>query len=50
MDGENADILVIGAGIFGATAAVELSLRGHKVSLIDEGEHPHPLAATTDIS
>lgn len=47
---DTADILVIGAGIFGATAAVELSLRGHKVALIDEGVHPHPLAATTDIS
>ncbi|GMQ80597.1 MAG: FAD-dependent oxidoreductase [Rhodothermia bacterium] len=50
MDRDNADILVIGAGIFGATAAVELCLRGHKVAIIDEGAHPHPLAATTDIS
>lgn len=47
---ERTDILVIGAGIFGATTAVELRSRGHRVTLIDEGAQPHPLAATTDIS
>lgn len=43
-------IAIIGAGINGATAAVELAQRGHQVSLFDPGPLPHPLAATTDIS
>lgn len=44
------NIAIIGAGINGATAAVELAQRGHTVSLFDPGPIPHPLAATTDIS
>jgi glycine/D-amino acid oxidase-like deaminating enzyme len=44
------DILVIGAGICGVTAALELRARGHSVALIDPGPLPHPLAASTDIS
>jgi glycine/D-amino acid oxidase-like deaminating enzyme len=43
-------ILIVGAGINGVTAAIELTKRGHKVSLIDPGPLPHPLAASTDIS
>ncbi len=43
-------ILVVGAGIFGVTAALELRARGHRVSLLDPGPLPHPLAASTDIS
>jgi glycine/D-amino acid oxidase-like deaminating enzyme len=43
-------ILVVGAGIFGVTAAIELRKRGHAVRLIDPGPLPHPLAASTDIS
>ena len=42
--------LVVGAGIFGVTAAIELRKRGHPVRLIDPGPLPHPLAASTDIS
>jgi glycine/D-amino acid oxidase-like deaminating enzyme len=42
--------VVIGAGINGVTAAIELKRRGHKVVLIDPGPLPHPLAASTDIS
>ncbi len=42
--------LIIGAGIFGATAALELGKRGHRVQLLDPGPLPHPLAASTDIS
>src|SRR5437660_451905 len=42
--------IVVGAGINGVTAAIELRKRGHKVSLIDPGPLPHPLAASTDIS
>ncbi len=45
-----ADFLIVGAGIYGVTAALELRSRGHRVSLIDPGPIPHPLAASTDIS
>src|SRR4051812_20515697 len=43
-------IVVLGAGIFGLTAALELRRRGHRVQLLDPGPLPHPLAASTDIS
>src|SRR5213083_3439816 len=43
-------IIVVGAGINGTTAAIELTRRGHKVILLDPGPLPHPLAASTDIS
>jgi glycine/D-amino acid oxidase-like deaminating enzyme len=43
-------ILVVGAGVFGVTAALELRKRGHAVRLLDPGPLPHPLAASTDIS
>ena len=43
-------ILVIGAGMFGVTAALELKKRGHEVTLIDPGPLPHPEASSTDIS
>src|SRR5207253_5914204 len=46
----NMRIIVVGAGINGVTAAIELKRRGHKVYLIDPGPLPHPLAASTDIS
>jgi len=45
-----ATVLVIGAGINGVTAAIELKRRGHHVILVDPGPLPHPLAASTDIS
>jgi glycine/D-amino acid oxidase-like deaminating enzyme len=45
-----AKIIVVGAGINGVTAAIELKKRGHRVILIDPGPLPHPLAASTDIS
>ena len=44
------NLLVVGAGINGAVAAIELRERGHRVTLIDPGPLPHPLAASTDIS
>ncbi len=44
------DVLVLGAGIFGVTAARELHDRGYRVRLIDAGTVPNPLAASTDIS
>lgn len=43
-------IAIVGAGINGATAAVELSQRGHQVTLLDPGPIPHPLASSSDIS
>ena len=43
-------IAIVGAGIFGVTAALELSRRGHAVELFDPGAVPNPLAASTDIS
>jgi glycine/D-amino acid oxidase-like deaminating enzyme len=45
-----AKILVVGAGIFGVTAALELRRRGAEVVLADQGPIPHPLAESTDIS
>src|SRR5438270_1705744 len=42
--------IIVGAGINGLTTAIELSKRGHKVTLVDPGPIPHPLAASTDIS
>ena len=43
-------IIIVGAGIFGVTAALELAKRGHQVKLFDPGPLPHPDAASTDIS
>jgi glycine/D-amino acid oxidase-like deaminating enzyme len=43
-------IVVVGAGIFGVTAALTLRRRGHDVTLIDPGPIPHPLAESTDLS
>ncbi len=44
------DILVVGAGIFGITTALEMKGRGYHVAVLDSGPLPHPLAASTDIS
>src|SRR6266550_2171028 len=44
------DRVVVAAGVFGVTAAIELRKRGHAVALVDPGPLPHPLAASTDIS
>jgi glycine/D-amino acid oxidase-like deaminating enzyme len=43
-------IVIVGAGVFGLTAAWELSLRGWQVVVIDPGPLPRPAAASTDIS
>ena len=43
-------VIVVGAGINGVTAAIELKKRGHKVILVDPGPLPHFLAASTDVS
>ena len=43
-------IIVVGSGIFGATAARTLNQRGAQVRLLDAGPIPHPEASSTDIS
>jgi glycine/D-amino acid oxidase-like deaminating enzyme len=43
-------VIVVGAGISGVTASIELRRRGCGVMLVDPGPLPHPLAASTDIS
>jgi len=43
-------IVIVGAGVFGLTAAWELSLRGWQVVVIDPGDVPRSVAASTDIS
>ncbi len=44
------EIVVVGAGVFGAVAALELQGRGHKVTLVDRGPVPHVDASSTDVS
>lgn len=43
-------IVIVGAGVFGLTAALELRARGWRVVVIDPGPVPTPTAASTDIS
>jgi glycine/D-amino acid oxidase-like deaminating enzyme len=43
-------IVIVGAGVFGLTAAWELALRGWQVLVLDPGDVPHVAAASTDIS
>ena len=44
------DFLIIGAGIFGLTTAIELVKSGHSTAIINPDQIPHPEAASTDIS
>lgn len=44
------DILIVGCGVYGITAALALHGRGFSVTVIDPGPVPHPLAASTDVS
>ncbi len=50
MSKERGDVVVIGAGVFGATAALELAVRGYSVTHVDRQADPHPDASSTDIS
>lgn len=42
-------ILIVGGGIFGITAAIALRGCGNDVTIVDPGP-PHPLAESTDVS
>jgi glycine/D-amino acid oxidase-like deaminating enzyme len=41
---------IVGAGIFGLAAAVELRERGHEVVVFEQGPVPNPRASSTDTS
>ena len=43
-------IVVVGAGVFGVTAALELGSADGDVTVVDPGPVPRPAAASTDIS
>jgi glycine/D-amino acid oxidase-like deaminating enzyme len=48
--GGRPDVAIVGGGIFGATAAVELRERGATVLLVDRGPLPHVSGSSTDLS
>lgn len=50
MERASLDVLVVGGGVFGTSAALELARRGHHVKLLEAGRVPHPRASSTDIS
>lgn len=41
---------IVGAGIFGLAAALELNQRGHQITLFERGPIPCPDASSTDVS
>jgi glycine/D-amino acid oxidase-like deaminating enzyme len=43
------NIVVVGAGIFGVTAADVLARRGHRVTVLERGDVPDPRAASTAV-
>ena len=44
------NVAVVGAGVFGVASALELSRRGHTVTIFERGQVPDPSAASTDVS
>lgn len=46
----SSDVIVLGGGILGVTAACELADRGARVVVVDRGKVPHVDAASTDLS
>lgn len=43
-------VVIIGCGVFGVTAAVEMRRRGYEVRVLEDSVPPTPAAASTDIS
>ena len=43
-------IVIVGAGEFGLTSALELRARGWNVTVLDQGSVPNPEAASTDLN
>ena len=50
MHTRNDNVLVVGAGVFGTTAALELAQRGYSVHVVDPGPLPRPEASSVDTS
>ena len=50
MTGRRRHVLVVGAGVFGLAGAMTLTERGNRVTVVDQGPIPNPLAASNDIS
>lgn len=47
---ERHDVIIVGGGVFGASAGLALAGRGYDVALLDPGPLPHRRASSTDIS
>lgn len=47
---DNSHVLIIGAGNFGAAAALTLAREGRSVTVVDTTPHPNPRAASNDIN
>ena len=43
-------IAVVGAGVFGLAAAIELAARGHDVQVFEQGDVPYHGASSTDVA
>jgi glycine/D-amino acid oxidase-like deaminating enzyme len=43
-------VAIVGGGVFGLATAIELSQRGHRVTVYEQGQVPNPLASSTDLS
>ena len=43
-------VAVVGAGVFGLAAAIELAVRGHDVQIFDQGDVPYYGASSTDVA
>ncbi|MBM3934741.1 MAG: FAD-dependent oxidoreductase [SAR202 cluster bacterium] len=44
------NIAVVGAGVFGLSAALEARARGHAVTIFEQGKVPNPKASSTDVA
>ncbi|HVA86932.1 MAG TPA: FAD-dependent oxidoreductase, partial [Candidatus Saccharimonadales bacterium] len=44
------DVGIVGSGIFGLAAALELRARGHEVTVFERGKVPYEKASSTDTS